>query len=322
LAVTNEQAVERRYLLGTLADDERRLFEEMYFQDDNAFAEIEFAEDDLVDAFVRKQLAADDHERFERIVENSPRLLSRVEFARMLRQRSVSQAQVTANTSSEAGWSRSRLKSYFVFQPVFQFALAGMAVLFLTASLILGLNWWRLRWESRQLVAERSTLETQKQELAQQLASQKTRTDQLDAEMQNARKTNEQLNQELQETKDQLSNTQSTFPVAPAFTLMPSGIRGGDSPELVLSSRAREIQLRLALENDDYASYQVTIKSPGGVPWSRSNLRAAGRRSARVVSVRVPSSKLPQGEYNVTVSGRSPTGDNQFVASYPFRVKK
>jgi hypothetical protein len=321
LTGANQQAVETRYLLGTLTDDERRLFEETYFQDDNAFAEIEFAEDELVDAYVRKQLTADDHERFKRILQNSPRLLSRVQFARMLRQRSVSHAQVSANTSSEAGWFQSRLKSYFGFQPAFQFALASIAALALTASLVLGLNWWRTRSNSRQLFAERSMLEQQKQQLEQQLASQKSRTDQLDVEVQNARKTNEQLNQELKETKDQLSNTQSMFPIVSAFTLIPGATRGGNSRELLLSSRVREIQLRLALDRDDYASYQVVIKSANGDLWSSRNLRAVGPPSARVISVRVPSSKLPPGEYNVSVSGRSPT-DNQFVANYPFRVKK
>lgn len=318
----NQQAVETRYLLGTLTDDERRLFEETYFQDDNAFAEVEFAEDELVDAYVRKQLTADDHARFERILQDSPRLLSRVQFATMLRQRSLSQIQVRANNTSEGGWLQSRLKSYFAFQPAFQFALASIAVLAVAGSLVLGVNWWRSRLDSGHLVAERSTLEQQKQELAQQLASQKSRTDQLDAEVQNARKTNEQLSQELQEAKDQLSKTQSMFPILPAFTLMAGGTRGGNSPQLVLTSRAREIQLRLKLDSDDYASYQVVIKSAVGEVWSGRNLRAVGPPSAREVSVRVASSRLPQGEYNVTVSGRSPTGDNQFVASYPFRVKK
>ncbi len=318
----NQQAIETRYLLGTLTDDEWRLFEETYFQDDNAFAEVEVAEDELVDAYVRKQLTADDHARFERILQDSPRLLSRVQFAKMLRQRSLSHTQVRANKPSEGGWFQHRLKSYFAVQPAFHFALASMAVLALAASLILCLNWWRSRLDSGHLVAERATLEQQKQQLAQQLASQKSRTDQLDAEVQNARKTNEQLSQELQETMDQLRKTQSTFQIVPAFTLMAGGTRGGNSPELVVSSRAREIQLRLKMDSDDYASYEVAIKSTGRVLWSGRNLRAVGPSSAREILVRVASSKLPQGEYNVTVSGRSPTGDNQFVASYPFRVKK
>src|SRR5690349_8338982 len=72
-----------RYLLGTLSEEERAQLEERYFSDDAEFEEIEVAEGELVDRYVRDELPQSDRERFEQILAASPRLVERVEFARL-----------------------------------------------------------------------------------------------------------------------------------------------------------------------------------------------------------------------------------------------
>src|SRR6476619_2765400 len=80
---SNQTETTRRYLLGTLSDEERDRFEEMYFSDDAAFDEVEIAEGELIDRYVRGELSKPDRAQFESVVARSPRLVERVEFARV-----------------------------------------------------------------------------------------------------------------------------------------------------------------------------------------------------------------------------------------------
>ena len=80
---SNQTETTMRYLLGTLSDEERDRFEEMYFSDNAAFEEVEIAEGELVDRYVRGELSKSDQARFEAVVAGSRRLADRVEFARV-----------------------------------------------------------------------------------------------------------------------------------------------------------------------------------------------------------------------------------------------
>ena len=49
-----------RYLLGGLSESERTSLEEKFFADDKEFEELEIAEGELVDRYVRRELSAAD----------------------------------------------------------------------------------------------------------------------------------------------------------------------------------------------------------------------------------------------------------------------
>lgn len=72
-----------RYLLGSLSEEERARLEEKYFSDDTAFEEMQIAEEELIDQYVRAELSNEDRARFAAMVARSPRLAERVEFARV-----------------------------------------------------------------------------------------------------------------------------------------------------------------------------------------------------------------------------------------------
>jgi len=72
-----------RYLLGSLSEEERATLEEKYFSDDTAFEEMQIAEEELIDQYVRAELSNEDNARFAAMVARSPRLAERVEFARV-----------------------------------------------------------------------------------------------------------------------------------------------------------------------------------------------------------------------------------------------
>src|SRR2546422_11455668 len=63
-----------RYLLGELTEAEQTQFEEAYFVDDLLFERFLAVKDDLVDSYVRHELAGRERERFEQhFLANQPR---------------------------------------------------------------------------------------------------------------------------------------------------------------------------------------------------------------------------------------------------------
>src|SRR4030095_79415 len=110
---SNHTETTMRYLLGTLSEEERDRFEEMYFSDDAAFEEVEIAEGELIDRYVRGELAKSDRARFEAMLAASPRLGERVQFARAWKnklaahshaQQIVSDPRTYKPTQAEPSW--------------------------------------------------------------------------------------------------------------------------------------------------------------------------------------------------------------------------
>src|ERR1051325_3569380 len=71
-----------RYLLGLSSPIEREQIESEYFDDEDAFQEMLGAEDDLIDAYARGELAGEERRRFENNFVRSLRGRDRVQFAR------------------------------------------------------------------------------------------------------------------------------------------------------------------------------------------------------------------------------------------------
>lgn len=83
LAATSMSETKRvRYLLGLSSSAEREHIESKYFEDDDAFQEMLTAEDDLIDAYARSELAGEERRRFEKRFVSSLRGRDRVQFAR------------------------------------------------------------------------------------------------------------------------------------------------------------------------------------------------------------------------------------------------
>src|SRR5947207_5253847 len=85
------------YLLNRLSMDEKGSLEAAFFSDDNQFEELEIAEDELIDHYVRNELSDRDRKGFEAAMLSSRRLSERVKFARALAAKSA------VYNSTEAG---------------------------------------------------------------------------------------------------------------------------------------------------------------------------------------------------------------------------
>lgn len=324
----NNQSVETRYLLGRLTEREATRLEEHYFADDAAFEEINIAEDELIDKYIRDELFSDDRERFEKSLVSSERLNDRVEFARVMSHSLSSPAlHVVVEEHEPAGW-RAIFATTFTHRPVFRMALVAGVLILLAGAVALLVDWARLRNESRLLKAERVVLEQQRQELARQISDEQSRTGRFTAELQSERSAKDKLNQELQDLKQQLAKTGQppSLPGIASILLFPGLSRGVDAHnQLVVPPGTATIRLKLALDTDDYKRYRISIRSAGSADreaWSQDKLRAQGPLAARVILCNIPSNRMMPSDYVVNVSGRTSSGSYDPVADYVFQLSR
>lgn len=316
----------KQYLLGTLSPEEKSRFEEKYFDDDKLFEEIEIVEDELIDAYVRDELSPSDRERFKEVLSASPRLTSRVDFARILVKTTSSEQAATVEAAiptrkdivpeGESFWRR-----LFTRPPAphrLGWAMAACMLLLLLGGGMLLVEWMRLRAESRRLVVERSKLEQQEKAFANELND---RNSEITARLEDALAENDRLLKQLESSQKETPESKPKN-LSVAFFIAPGGFRGGGGENRVtISSKIPEVRLNLGLESSDYSSYNATVQTVDGkTVWSRNRLRAQPGRSGKVVELKVPSSQLPNGTYIAELTGLSTSGVLEPVMKYSFRV--
>jgi hypothetical protein len=287
----NQENSAMRYVLGTLPDAERVRLEERYFSDDTEFEEIEIAEEELIDRYIRGELSRSDCSAFEQAIARSPRLMERVEFAKLFAEKlRVAEAPVKAEKTNWweglFGFSHPSRGSRLAF--------AFSMLLVLVAGGALSVGWFQLRAESRRLAAQKAFLDQRQRELVQQ--SQPTPFETPVPPQETAPETNGAV---------------------VLLTLSPGATRStGGANNLRIESETSEVELTLKLRHTDYSSYRVTINSPTRKDiFSKSGLKPRGP----ILTFRVPAEHLQQGDYYVSLSG-GPA--NESVDDYPFRVIK
>ncbi len=308
-----------RYLLGTLSDEERDRFEEMYFSDDAAFEEVEIAEGELIDRYVRGELSQRDRAQFESVVARSPRLGERVAFASAWKDKlAASSATVLAREpykprERSPSWWSSLVGSSGARAP--RFALAFSVLLLLLGGIALFAGWLRVRDESRRLEAQRAALDQRQRELDQQAANLKSRAEQL---AQGSIPSPTPL--ESPQPKPSPEPT-STGPSVFALTLSTGGSRGASAGgNHVIPSGTKDVEVRLNVTDASYSSYKATVltvdrKTVFASRWSK--LTPSG-----VIIFVVPANRLPTGDYIVTLDGRTSSGAIEPLTDYELHIRK
>jgi len=82
------------------------------------------------------------------------------------------------------------------------------------------------------------------------------------------------------------------------------------------------IRLTLALDADDYKKYEFRYDPRAVKRLTRDGLKPHGPRSARILVWQVSSSAITAGDYVVSVSGQTSSGDYEGVGDYAFRVTR
>lgn len=315
-----------RYLLGGLSENERASLEARFFADDGEFEELEIAEGELIDRYVQKELSPADQRQFEKMLRTSPRLVERVEFARILARRVPSPAPVANLKKNEV--EKRPWWSLFgptpVLAPAMRVALVAPMVLLLVIGVALALVWTRLQTQSERLAAEQQRL----QQLEAQIAEQRSKNEKLATDLTQSNQQKQEQDKLLADYEQQLEALRrpSSLPTL-SFLLSPGiGTRGGGSSEKTvrIPSGARYIELRLNVDSGNYSLYQASVQDLDRktvVP--QRKLKPVRRDGRKVLPLTVPVGRLSPGKsYIIHVDGLLATGEPEDFNDYPFRVTK
>ena len=316
-----------QYLQGTLSDEERSRLEERYFSDDAEFEEIEIAEEELIDRYVRGELSEVERNQFETTLAASPRLTERVEFARIWKEKlaaslepspaALGEEPRTADRQRVSWWSS--LFGFSAESRAPRLALAFSVLLILVGGIALLAGWLRLREQSRQLAAQQAALEQRQRELDKQAADLKSQADQLANQTPQPSPTE---NATPPKQIEEQSPTASTPFVA--LALSPGGTRSsGPGHDLRIPPGTKEVRLILNLRDQDYSSYRAVIRRVGGpTVFSPGPVTPRRTRSGSVLTLSVPAHRLLPGDYLISLNGRTSTGATEPADDYSFRVIK
>jgi hypothetical protein len=168
--IENNKEIYQRYLLGDQTESERERLEQEYFANPEVLQELQSAEDDLIDAYVRGTLSARQREQFEKHYLDSASKRRRVEFASTLRTLSTELKEQDQDQERIIPATNIRYPEAWyllVSKPALAAALT-LALIFLT---VLALQSWRLRSELRKAQSEQAGLQSQIQQLGQESAA-------------------------------------------------------------------------------------------------------------------------------------------------------
>lgn len=318
----DNSALEVRYLLGDLSQQEEENFEQRYFADDLAFEELQAAEGEVIDAYVRGELPERGRQHFEKKLAKSRRLQERVAIARVFTEsisRKSDNRSAKISVDAPEPWWKRFLSGWFerraVMTPLFA---AGLLLVVIGGALVL-VQSIRLRSESQRLATERAEMHRQREEMARSSAEQRDKVERMNSALRDA-----QVRAELSETRlkelQQKTGNQDPRKERPSFAtliLTPGLLRSGGTPrEVTILPETSSVELQLALLNVDYRKYRVTIVRPGNKPIHKS-LKPSSRRT---LTLSLPARLFSAGEYTASVSGITPAGKIEPVDDYGFQV--
>ena len=320
----NREEIAVRYLLGTLSDAEREQLEEQYFSDLDEFENIEIAEDEVVDRYVRGKLTASEVESFEKVLASAPRLVERVKLARILTNKIELQQQVsevpakvvTEKQAEKPGWWDRWFGSGLQLTPAFRTAMGtAMAVVILAAAFLI-YGWVSSRRVSQQFASDKSRLELEIQQLKDQIKAEQARTTQSNEALLARQNEVKQLEERLAQLETQRPGTPN---IVTFITLAPGLVRGGGSQsDLTVKPNSSAVEITLQLRTNEYSSYNAIVRNPErGVVHTARRLRPRNTSAGPTISFRVPANKMSPSDYIIRLET---AGSNVPVDDYSFRV--
>lgn len=318
--VMEQEAQDRRvlvkYLLGKLSEQEQDALAERYFIDEGLFDQLLTVENDLLDQYVRGQLAADQREEFARYLNKLPdgRHKVAVATALMREERAAAEAMLdqeapqptsTVMTAPEPGdpWWRSLPALIPRRRAALQYSLAASLVVVTSIALWLVIDSRQLRRENDQLQAqmaqreaEQETLRQRAQTLEQQSDAQQTRTEQVPGESERERQRSTAPAQEIARLKE---------PPAPLDSLiLTPASRSFSTPDtLVLKRGAKFALLTVPIKGTEkYTRRTAVLQTTEGEQVQRLKGRfVRSPRLGKAVVFRLPTSQLTQTGYKLTL---------------------
>ena len=295
-----------QYLLGTLPEAERTRLEDDYFADDTRFEELAAVEAELIDAYVRGELARSERAQFEARYLATSEQRARVAFARQL----VGQSDKTPveTPAKPAVWRRwARLApGWLSWRPWLVPGLAGAGLI-----LVLGVGWWTTQPSSLPAATEANRGQSPASAPSQVAPP--------------ARVAGATPPSETTAERPPGSGRRSAAIDVIALVLAPGLTRspGQGSAMLAVPSGTSHVRIQLDHEGESYPSYRAVLLTPEGQEVWRQSGFAPVQPGVKSVVVVVPAAMLrPGDDYVLTLSGSTPRGPIEVVAEYTFRVAR
>jgi hypothetical protein len=304
-----------RYLLSDLPQDEQSALEQEFLANDELFDQVWATENVLIDRYARGKLTPEEKDLFERNYLASPVHRERLEFAKTLVRAADSATEATSADFGPArpskwwsslveGWNSNRLS----------WAMAATVLLFAASIVWLFAENRRLREQIYQAGPERA-FEQRIKDLEKELSTQREQRDELAAEL-------AALREEQPLTVGPQPNHADQTSVV-SFLLSPMLMRGdGDPQELKIKDETTAVIFKMNVQEPNGRSYQVRLRTVDGAQiWSRSSLKARQQgKDGGIVSVSIPSNKIPKNDYILTLSAINSSNESEEINRYFFRV--
>lgn len=317
-----------KYLLGHLTLAEEQALEEEFFADDEAFAHLLAAEDELVDSYVNGQLTGADRIRFANKLRTTPEGRQKLENAQTLKLYiDNARPAVVANTPpTKSTFWQTFLDFLRPQTPAFQYALTAALLISVT-----GLAWFvyqnaslrnRLELaqnhESRALQLQRDLEEARRQqdELQRRLGEQAGQNETLAEQLRRETKRIEEMELELAALRQRQPNI--------ITAVVAAGLSRGEIPRITVPSQAQVLNLQLPLPSDrqDYPSYSAAVNDASRQILSQRNLKPENARGGKTLVLRLSPRILQENTYVVSVKGHLANGRAEDVEAYQFSINK
>ncbi len=321
----------RKFLLGEMSPVERENFEHKFITDEEMFDNLQVAEDELIEDYVRKNLASSDKNKFETSYLTTQKRLDRVAFAREMIKNLATQSALKKEQAEKESVSFWQTLVGLFKQPQFAFGSA-FAILILTFG-----TWFLLKNSDKPVDVVQNTPTPMPIVLATPIPQTPdiptvTPTPKIESKINQPNKNvnnqaieNRQIEKEIQANLDKLNtNTkpheQKIKPTVSTLALFVGSVRGsGKTSELTLSKNSVGANLQLNLESQDYKNYRTEIVDQNGnVVFKSRNLIAKNTK----LNTFVPANKLKRGDYIIKLYGKNAQNQDESVADYQFRVNQ
>lgn len=280
----------RRYLLGTLPEEEAGLLEGRLLAEDGLFELSEALEADLLAACDRGELAPEERERVLRRLASSPQGRERLALARSLNAAAAAPAPVVAFPSRTQAHSRR----------TFQW-LALAACLLMSV----GLTWYALE---RQHGGESSPLIAREREApASAVTSDVPAPPPLPPRI----------------AREEHPPAAEPEPAKVVCQLALMTLRGSESTKrLAVPPGAGVVELQIGLEGmEDLASFHVTVRSPRGETLlDKRGVEPRTLDGVRTLVVELPARRLPAGRYEIETQGTAPGSEPEDLSPLSIEV--
>jgi hypothetical protein len=308
----------RAYLFGLLPQDQTERLDELGVIDDEFAARLDTVESDLVDAYVRGELAGDTLAKFQTVYLSSARRRQKVAFAESLY--SLGGKQLSPAATNRVASAKPAFGSWFGIFAFPRLALAGgLAMLLAIAALLI--DNLHLRNGMRQATVDRAALQQRESDLQAQLDNEHASNARTASELEQVRKSLAQVDNGT--TAKHAASQLSSLPVSVMTFVLAPQLRGGTQmPVLSLPQRTTQVDFHLELETNDFPHYRVALKSlqDDKVLWHSGLLTAVTKGQNSALSTSVPAKLLqPQG-YQLDLTGMPSGGEGELVSNYVFRV--